>query len=47
MMPHRIEASPPALAGWPPRLEVEGERLVYDFAAAAGSSAFSSPSQGS
>jgi ABC-2 type transport system ATP-binding protein len=31
MMRQRIEAIPPALAGWPLRLEAEGERLVYDF----------------
>ena len=31
MMQRRIEAIPPALAGWPLRLEAEGERLVYDF----------------
>jgi ABC-2 type transport system ATP-binding protein len=31
MMQQRIEAIPPALAGWPLRLEAEGERLVYDF----------------
>jgi ABC-2 type transport system ATP-binding protein len=30
-MRQRIEAIPPALAGWPLRLEAEGERLVYDF----------------
>ncbi len=31
MVQKRIEAIPPALAGWPLRLEAEGERLVYDF----------------
>jgi ABC-2 type transport system ATP-binding protein len=31
MMRQRLEAIPPALAGWPLRLEAEGERLVYDF----------------
>jgi len=31
MMRQRLEAIPPALAGWPLRLEEEGERLVYDF----------------
>jgi ABC-2 type transport system ATP-binding protein len=31
MMQQRIDAIPPALAGWPLRLEAEGERLVYDF----------------
>ncbi len=30
-MRQRIEVIPPALAGWPLRLEAEGERLVYDF----------------
>jgi ABC-2 type transport system ATP-binding protein len=30
-MRQRIEAIPTALAGWPLRLEAEGERLVYDF----------------
>jgi ABC-2 type transport system ATP-binding protein len=30
-MRQRIEAIPSALAGWPLRLEAEGERLVYDF----------------
>ena len=30
MMPHRIKAIPNALAGWPLRLEADGERLVYD-----------------
>src|ERR1700744_4997521 len=30
-MRQRLEAIPPALAGWPLRLEAEGERLVYDF----------------
>jgi ABC-2 type transport system ATP-binding protein len=35
MMRQRIEAIPPALAGWPLRLEAEGERLVYDFDASA------------
>ena len=33
MMQHRIEAIPPALAGWPLRLEAGGERLVYEFEA--------------
>jgi ABC-2 type transport system ATP-binding protein len=31
MIQRRIGAIPPALAGWPLRLEAEGERLVYDF----------------
>ncbi len=31
MMRQRIDAIPSALAGWPLRLEAEGERLVYDF----------------
>jgi ABC-2 type transport system ATP-binding protein len=31
MMRQRLEAIPPALAGWPLRLEAEGEHLVYDF----------------
>ena len=31
MMQHRIEAVPPALAGWKLRLEADGEQLVYDF----------------
>jgi ABC-2 type transport system ATP-binding protein len=31
MLQHRLEAVPPALAGWPLQLEAEGERLVYDF----------------
>jgi len=31
MMQQRIGAIPPALVGWPLRLEAEGERLVYDF----------------
>jgi ABC-2 type transport system ATP-binding protein len=35
MLQQRIEAIPPALAGWPLRLEAEGERLVYDFDAKA------------
>jgi ABC-2 type transport system ATP-binding protein len=30
-MRRRIDAIPPALAGWPVRLEADGERLVYDF----------------
>jgi len=30
-----IEAIPPALAGWPLRLEAGGERLVYEFDASA------------
>jgi ABC-2 type transport system ATP-binding protein len=33
MMQHRIQAIPPALAGWPLRLEAEGARLVYEFEA--------------
>ena len=33
MMQRRIDAIPPALAGWPLRLEAEGERLVYEFEA--------------
>ncbi len=31
IMRQRIAAIPPALAGWPLRLEADGERLVYDF----------------
>jgi ABC-2 type transport system ATP-binding protein len=31
MMRRRMQAIPPALAGWRLRLEAEGERLVYDF----------------
>ena len=31
MMRQRLDAIPPALAGWPLRLEGEGEHLVYDF----------------
>jgi ABC-2 type transport system ATP-binding protein len=31
MMRQRIDAIPPALAGWPLRLEADGERLIYDF----------------
>jgi ABC-2 type transport system ATP-binding protein len=34
-MRQRLGAIPPALAGWPLRLEAEGERLVYDFDASA------------
>jgi ABC-2 type transport system ATP-binding protein len=34
-MRQRIDAPPPALAGWPLRLEADGERLVYDFDASA------------
>ncbi len=32
---HPLDAIPPALAGWKLRLEAQGERLVYDFDAAA------------
>ncbi len=31
MLRQRIDAVPPALSGWPLRLEAEGERLVYEF----------------
>lgn len=31
LMQQRLAALPPALAGWPLRLEAEGERLVYEF----------------
>jgi ABC-2 type transport system ATP-binding protein len=31
ILQHQIEAIPPALAGWPLRLEANGEHLVYDF----------------
>jgi ABC-2 type transport system ATP-binding protein len=31
MLRQRIGTIPPALAGWPLRLEADGERLVYDF----------------
>ncbi len=34
-MRKRIETIPPTLAGWPLRLEANGERLVYDFDAKA------------
>ena len=30
-MPQRLETIPPALSGWPLRLEAEGEKLVYEF----------------
>jgi ABC-2 type transport system ATP-binding protein len=33
MLRQQTEAIPPALAGWPLRLEAGGERLVYDFEA--------------
>ncbi len=35
MLRQRIEEIPSSLAGWPLRLEVDGERLVYDFDAKA------------
>jgi ABC-2 type transport system ATP-binding protein len=35
IMQHRIAVIPPALAGWPLRLEAHGEQLVYDFDASA------------